>query len=216
MGIMAKTDRKEWWPRPARVESEGFESERISMARCFRGTRTSRMHSSPRRSPEAARNRTSNRSTTPTATSASPSDSVREASPLPSAGPSATPTGVFPGALLIADRGNGRLLAVDAEGRVVWRFPTRASLPRGQQFSADDAFLAPDGRSIVANDEAHQVIDRIDIATGKVIWQYGRYGRAGSGTGFLHTPDDAYPLANGNVTVADIRNCRILEVNPAT
>jgi PQQ-like domain len=152
---------------------------------------------------------------TSTPTSASPSDPVGEASPLPSAGPSATPTGVFPGALLIADRGNGRLLAVDAEGRVVWRFPTRGGLPRGQQFSADDAFLAPDGRSIVANDEVHQVIDRIDIATGKVTWQYGRYGRAGPGLGFLHTPDDAYPLANGNVTVADIRNCRILEVNPA-
>ena len=59
------------------------------------------------------------------------------------------------------------------------------------------------------------MIDRIDVATGKVIWQYGHYGRAGSSAGHLHTPDDAYPMANGDVVVADIRNCRILQINPA-
>ncbi len=116
--------------------------------------------------------------------------------------------------LLIADRGNGRLLIVNQGGRTLWRFPVRGSLPRGQAFSADDAFIAPDGRTIVANDEAHQVIDRIDIVSRKVVWQYGHYARAGSAHGYLHTPDDAYPLANGNVTVADIRNCRILEISP--
>jgi DNA-binding beta-propeller fold protein YncE len=58
------------------------------------------------------------------------------------------------------------------------------------------------------------VIDRIDIASRKVVWQYGHYNRLGSGPGFLHTPDDAYPLANGNVVVADIRNCRIMEIAP--
>ena len=116
--------------------------------------------------------------------------------------------------LLIADRGNGRLLIVNQGGRTLWRFPVRGSLPRGQAFSADDAFIAPDGRTIVANDEAHQVIDRIDIVSRKVVWQYGHYARAGSAHGYLHTPDDAYPLANGNITVADIRNCRILEISP--
>ena len=71
----------------------------------------------------------------------------------------------FPGGLLIADRGNGRLLVVNDRGRTIWTFPVHGSLPRGQTFSADDAFVAPDGRTIVANDEAHQVIDRIDIRT---------------------------------------------------
>ena len=117
--------------------------------------------------------------------------------------------------LLIADRGNGRLLIVDDAHRILWRFPTAGSLPPGQQFSADDAFLAPDGRTIVANDEFHQVIDRIDIRTRKIVWQYGHYNQRGSGAGALHTPDDAYPLANGDVTVADIRNCRVLEISPA-
>ncbi len=121
----------------------------------------------------------------------------------------------FPGGLLIADRGNGRLLVIDAGHRILWRFPTAGSLPPGQLFNADDAFLSPDGKTIVANDETHGVIDRIDIATRKVIWQYGHYGQMGSGIGSLHNPDDAYPLANGDVVVADIVNCRILEIAPS-
>ncbi len=85
----------------------------------------------------------------------------------------------------------------------------------GQHFSADDAFLSPDGRTITANEEGHQTIVRIDIRTRRIIWEYGRYDHAGSAPGRLHTPDDAYPLANGDVMVADIGNCRIIEVSPA-
>ena len=140
------------------------------------------------------------------------------ASAPPSSPPPATPapaTGRFGGGLLIADRGNGRLLIVNDAHRILWQFPARGSLPRGQLFSADDAFIAPDGRTIVANDEAHQVVDRIDIVTRKVIWQYGHYNQLGAAPGYLHTPDDAYPLANGNIVLADIRNCRVLEISPA-
>lgn len=140
----------------------------------------------------------------------------------PSSGPTDTQSppvlgtaGRFGLGLLIADRGNGRLLIVDDAHRILWRFPTKGSLPPGQQFSADDAFLAPDGRTIVANDEFHQVIDRIDILSRKIVWQYGTYNQQGSTAGALHTPDDAYPLANGDVTVADIRNCRVLEISAA-
>ena len=120
----------------------------------------------------------------------------------------------FAASLLIADRGNGRLLVISNTGRILWKFPVVGSLPKGQAFAADDAFISPDGKTIVANDEDHQVIDRIDIATLKVIWQYGTYDRAGSGKGQLHTPDDAYPLANGDVMVADIGNCRVLLIAP--
>ena len=147
----------------------------------------------------------------PSATSNPPAAAV---TPGPSAG-ALTAAGRFGLGLLIADRGNSRLLIVDEAHRILWRFPASGSLPRGQRFSADDAFLAPDGRTIVANDEAHQVVDRIDIVTRKVIWQYGHYDRLGSAPGFLHTPDDAYPLANGDIVVADIRNCRVLEISPA-
>jgi hypothetical protein len=145
----------------------------------------------------------------PGAPSAPPPPSQPPANPLPATGRR------FGGGLLIADRGNGRLLIVNDAHRILWQFPSRGSLPKGQLFAADDAFLSPDGKTIVANDEAHQVIDRIDIVTRRVIWQYGHYNRMGAAAGYLHTPDDAYPLFNGDITVADIRNCRILEISPA-
>src|SRR5438132_1796100 len=134
--------------------------------------------------------------------------------PSPGASTATVRASRFGAGLLIADRGNGRLLFVDDKGKVLWRFPVRGSLAPGQRFAADDAFISPDGKTIVANEEQHEVIVRIDIATRKVIWQYGHFDRAGSGRGQLHTPDDAYPLANGDIVVADIRNCRILELTP--
>jgi outer membrane protein assembly factor BamB len=148
----------------------------------------------------------------PASTAAAPT-AGNSAVPSSSAGTAAGP--LFPGGLLIADRANDRLLVIDDAGTIVWRFPQRPdALPRGQKFSADDAFIDPDGRTIVANDEFHEVVDRIDIATGRLVWQYGRYNVVGAGPGELHTPDDAYPLANGNIDVADIENCRILQIAP--
>jgi hypothetical protein len=132
----------------------------------------------------------------------------------PSPTPSPAAAGPFPGGLLIADRGNGRLIVVDNAQRIVWQFPVAGSLPAGQAFSADDAFVSPDGLTITANEEELELVVRIDIATRRVVWQYGHYGRAGSAPDYLNTPDDAYPLANGDVVVADIRNCRVIEIAP--
>ncbi len=117
--------------------------------------------------------------------------------------------------LLIADRGTGRLLVVDRAGTILWQFPAvPGRLPNGHAFSADDAFFAPDGKTIVANDEDEDMVYRIDIASRTIVWSYGDYGHKGSLPGQLNTPDDAYPLANGDITVADIFNCRILEIAP--
>ncbi len=122
----------------------------------------------------------------------------------------------FPGGLLIADQGNGRILAVNDAGQILWQFPgPGTTLPPNEKFAADDAFLSPDGRSIVANEEFHDVVVRIDIASRQIVWEYGMYDRPGSAAGRLNTPDDAYPLANGDITVADIKNCRVIELSPA-
>ena len=152
---------------------------------------------------------------TPNATGAStPGPSALAVTPSPEPVARSIRTGPYAGGLLIADRGNDRLLIVDATGRILWRFPVKGSLPAGQTFSADDAFLSPDGLTISANEEMRQVLVRIDIATERIVWEYGHYGRTGSGAGYLNTPDDAYPLPNGDVTVADIFNCRVLEIAP--
>jgi len=59
--------------------------------------------------------------------------------------PGSDPT-VLPGPVLIADRGNDRLVLVDPEGRVLWTFPAPGELPSGETFNVpDDAFYTPDG-----------------------------------------------------------------------
>ena len=58
------------------------------------------------------------------------------------------------------------------------------------------------------------MIELIDVASKVVIWTYGVGGRRGAVPGLLDYPDDAYQLPNGNVVVADIRNCRVLEIGP--
>lgn len=54
----------------------------------------------------------------------------------------------------------------------------------------------------------------IDVQTQQVTWQYGEMGKAGSKDGRLNRPDDAYLLPNGDVMVADIRNCRVVQIAP--
>jgi DNA-binding beta-propeller fold protein YncE len=113
--------------------------------------------------------------------------------------------------VLIADEDNRRLLLVDPYGRIRWRFPGPGALGRGQTFGPpDDAFVSPDGRSIVATQEENQTISVIDIATGRVTRRYGHPGVPGSGPGYYYHPDDAMLLPRGDVLVADILNCRIL------
>jgi outer membrane protein assembly factor BamB len=119
--------------------------------------------------------------------------------------------GPLPGALLIADRGNNRMLLVDVHRRVLWRFPTAADLARGVRlYFDDDTFVEPGGKAIVSNEEEAHTILSIDIATHRVTHLYGRPGVKGSGPGLLNTPDDAYVLPDGTLTVADAYNCRIL------
>jgi len=122
-----------------------------------------------------------------------------------------TPAQALPGALLIADRGNDRILLVDALGRVLWRFPTGRDLALGRRLRFnDDAFVAAGGQAIVANEEEAHTIVRIDIRTHARTHLYGLPGVRGAGPGLLNTPDDAYPLVDGSVVVADAYNCRIL------
>lgn len=117
----------------------------------------------------------------------------------------------LPGALLVADRGNDRILLVTPSHRWLWHFPDGADLAQGIRLRFnDDAFVAPGGRSIVANEEEAHTIVSIDIATHARVHLYGQPGVQGSGPGLLNTPDDAYPLAGGIVSVADAYNCRVI------
>jgi hypothetical protein len=78
----------------------------------------------------------------------------------------------------------------------------------------DDAFFTPGWRSIVSNQEDQQTVQVISFPDRRVLWSYGHVDVPSSAHGYLHTPDDAYVLANGTRVVADIHNCRILFISP--
>ena len=113
--------------------------------------------------------------------------------------------------VLIADRGNNRVLLISAQKQILWEYDFAGLKPRS---GADDAFFADGGKSIVVNLEHEQVVEVIDIASKAVTWSYGTLGKRGSTPGLLNFPDDAYKLPSGDVIFADIRNCRIVDVAP--
>jgi outer membrane protein assembly factor BamB len=121
----------------------------------------------------------------------------------------------FDGKLLIADRGNNRLLLVDTQKRVLWSFPS-ASLPRPALgfYFPDDAFFVKHGAAIITNEEDQDTILELAYPSGQVIASYGHPNVPGRAPGYLNQPDDAYLLKDGEVTVADAKNCRILFLNP--
>lgn len=121
----------------------------------------------------------------------------------------------FQGRLMIADRGNNRIIVVNNRKRVLWRFPSKAHpAPPGGFYFPDDAFFTHGGHQIISNEEQNERIVRLSFPAGKLLWSYGHPGQTGSEAGYLHEPDDAYLLRNGNVSVADAQNCRILIISP--
>jgi outer membrane protein assembly factor BamB len=115
--------------------------------------------------------------------------------------------------LLIADRGNDRLLLLDATGRIVWTYPSaQAPAPVGGFYFPDDAFFIHHGTAIISNQEENDTIVEIAYPSGRILWSYGHPRQAGSRPGYLNTPDDAYLLRDGDITVADPGNCRVLVI----
>ncbi len=122
---------------------------------------------------------------------------------------------VLPGPIVIADRGNNRLLEIDAHGRTLWEFPRPGDLAPGQTFKVpDDVFFTPDGTQMIATQEDDFVVTVIDVATHKIVWRYGTPGTYGPGPNRLWNPDDAIMLHDGRIIVADIKNCRIVFLVP--
>jgi outer membrane protein assembly factor BamB len=145
---------------------------------------------------------------------ASPSVTTVASVPSQRASAPALP-GPFPGLLLIADRGNDRLLLVDGKKRVVWSYPRRGAAPSFPFHYDDDAFFSPDYRAIISSQEMQHTVQVVSFPAGKVVWHYGRPNQPGSAAGRLDRPDDAYVLPDGTRTVADIVNQRVLFISPS-
>jgi hypothetical protein len=142
----------------------------------------------------------------------------RKPTPAASAGPAQripqlVPPAPIPGYLLIADRGNNRMLLVDGAKHILWRYPARK--PTVPFRFDDDTFFGPKFDRIISNQEDQNTIQIITFPGGRVAWRYGHVNVIGSTAGYLHTPDDAYLLKNGLRTVADAYNCRVLFISAA-
>jgi hypothetical protein len=122
------------------------------------------------------------------------------------------PAGPIPGYLLIADRGNNRILLVANDKRTVWQYPSPGGPNYPFRFD-DDAFFGPQFRTIITNQEEQHTIQLLGFPNGRLRWLYGHANVHGSTRGYLNTPDDAYKLPNGLVSVADASNCRVLFLN---
>jgi hypothetical protein len=113
----------------------------------------------------------------------------------------------LPGYLMIADRGNNRILIVDPQRRLVFRYPPSGST---SLFFDDDTFIEPGGEYIISNEEGDDAIVHVDLATRTSQVLFGVPGTPGADATHLREPDDAYMLPDGTVTVADAENCRVL------
>ena len=154
----------------------------------------------------------------PPATANAPAQPAPKPAVQPPAHPKTRPgsnPSVLPGNVLVADKANNRLLEIDPYGRVVWRFPRPGDLAPGQTFQVpDDAFYTPNGRSIVATQEDDFAISAVDVAHHRISYRYGVPGVPGSSADHLYNPDDAMMLPGGQILTADIKNCRLLVLQP--
>jgi hypothetical protein len=106
-------------------------------------------------------------------------------------------------------------LLLDDTGRIIWTYPSDyAAAPPGGFYFPDDAFFAKGGTEIVSNQEQNETIVVIGFPSGQLLWQYGHPGVPSAAPGYLHEPDDAYLLKNGQMSIADADNCRIQVINP--
>lgn len=117
--------------------------------------------------------------------------------------------------LLIADRGNNRIIVLNPSMKINWQYPAPGMpTPPFNLYFPDDAFFSNNGTAIISNQENNNTIVKIAYPSGKTLWTFGHPLQAGSAYGYLRAPDDAYQLKNGQVVVADDQNCRVLFINP--
>ena len=117
----------------------------------------------------------------------------------------------LPYPIVIADRRNNRLIEIAPNKQVIWEFPSpNLKIYRGN----DDVFFSPDGKKLMVNEEDNYDIHVIDYETRQIEWSYGIPDTRGSGPGYFNFPDDAHLLSDGTVLTADIRNCRIIFIDP--
>ncbi len=119
----------------------------------------------------------------------------------------------LPYPIVIADRRNNRLIEIAPDKSIVWEFVSPSlAVYRGNE----DVNFSPDGKLLAVSEEDNFDVHIVDYEKKALTWTYGTPDTRGKAPGFLNYPDDAHLLADGKFITADIRNCRILIVDPKT
>ncbi len=119
----------------------------------------------------------------------------------------------LPYPIVIADRRNNRLLEVTPDKRIVWELPSpNLKFYRGNE----DVNFSPDGRRLAVSEEDNYDLHIVDYDRREVTWTFGVPDTRGRTGTLLNYPDDAHLLEDGRFLTADIRNCRVLIIDPAT
>ncbi len=119
--------------------------------------------------------------------------------------------------ILISDQFNNRVIEVDRGGSIVWSFgdgsatpgPTSVGAPNDAERVGNFTLISGTGSGAIPDNRVILVNHR-----GKIVWQYGQGGVAGSGFDQLNTPVCAVYLPGGNVLITDQGNQRVIEVTP--
>jgi hypothetical protein len=119
----------------------------------------------------------------------------------------------LPGNLLIADRGNRRLLDISPLGQTVWRYSQAASALSPGLFP-DFAFFTKSGHQIAITEDGYSVISALAVDAGQIVFSYGHFGHPGSGANHLFDPSAALRVDNGQILAADLGNCRLVVITP--
>jgi len=119
----------------------------------------------------------------------------------------------LPYPIVIADRRNNRLIEIAPDKSIVWEFPSPSlAVYRGNE----DVNFSADGNQLAVSEEDNFDIHLVDYKQRTLAWTYGTPDHRGKGKNLLNYPDDTHLLADGKVVTADIRNCRILIIDPKT
>jgi DNA-binding beta-propeller fold protein YncE len=117
----------------------------------------------------------------------------------------------LPYPIVIADRRNNRLIEITPDQRIVWEFPSPdLVLYRGNE----DVNFSEDGKLLAVSEEDNYDVHIVDYEKKAVTWTYGVPDVKGSAPPYLNYPDDAHLLSDGNFLTADIRNHRVLIIDP--
>jgi hypothetical protein len=131
------------------------------------------------------------------------------------------------GNILISDQFNNRVIEINPAGSIVWSFGLGPNdFTSKSVIGVNDAqrvgnytLMAGTGTPAGVIPEAPDGVpdNRVLLVdpAGKIVWQYGQFGQAGSEPNLLDTPVQSTWLPNAHVLITDQANNRIIEVNLA-